>query len=100
VTSGALQLNAGGSRDAFITKFNAAGTARLYSTYLGWTGFDWANGIAVDGSGNAYVAGYTSSVSFANIGGVQSAFGGLYDGFVSKLNAAGNALGFSTLYGG
>lgn len=100
VTVGSLQSSAGGSRDVFITKLNAAGTARLYSTYLGWTGFDWANAIAVDGSGNAYVAGYTSSVSFANVGGVQSAFNGLYDGFVSKLNATGNALSFSTLYGG
>jgi hypothetical protein len=100
VTAGTLQTNAGGSRDVFVTKLNAAGTARLYSTYLGWTGFDWASAIAVDSSGNAYVAGYTSSVSFANVGGVQIGFKGLYDGFVSKLNATGNALSFSTLYGG
>lgn len=100
VTAGALQQNSGGGREAFIAKFNAAGTARLYSTYLGWTGFDWANGIAVDGSGNAYVAGYTSSIGFANIGGVQAGFNGLYDGFISKLTSSGNALSFSTLYGG
>lgn len=100
VTAGALQPNAGGGRDVFIAKFNASGTARLYSTYLGWTGFDWASGIAVDAAGNAYVTGYTSSVGFANIGGVQSGFRGLYDAFVSKLNPAGNALSFSTLYGG
>ena len=100
VTSGTLQVNAGGSRDVFVTKLNPAGTARLYSTYLGWTGFDWASGIAVDSSGNAYVVGYTSSVSFSNVGGVQAGFNGLYDGFVSKLNATGNALAFSTLYGG
>ncbi|MEO5926832.1 MAG: SBBP repeat-containing protein [Bryobacteraceae bacterium] len=100
VTAGTLQTNAGGSRDVFVTKLNSAGTARLYSTYLGWTGFDWASGIAVDSSGNAYVAGYTSSVSFANVGGVQTGFKGLYDGFVANLNATGNALSFSTLYGG
>lgn len=100
VTAGALQTNAGGSRDAFVTKLNNAGTARLYSTYLGWTGFDWATGIATDSNGNAYVAGYTSSVSFANVGGVQTGFKGLYDGFLSKLSPAGNALSFSTLYGG
>lgn len=100
VTSGTLQGNAGGSRDVFVTKLNPAGTARLYSTYLGWTGFDWASGIAVDSSGSAYVVGYTSSVSFSNVGGVQAGFNGLYDGFVSKLNAMGNALAFSTLYGG
>lgn len=100
ITSGALQTTAGGSRDAFIAKLNAAATARLYSTYLGWTGFDWATGIAVDAAGNAYVAGYTSSVSFARVGGVQTGFRGLYDGFLSKLSAAGNTLSFSTLYGG
>lgn len=100
VTSGALQTSFGGSRDVFVTKLNPAGNVRLYSTYLGWTGFDWATAIAVDGNGNAHVAGYTSSVSFANVGGVQTGFKGLYDGFVSKFNAAGNALSFSTLYGG
>jgi hypothetical protein len=100
VTAGTLQSNAGGSRDVFLTKLNPSGTVRLYSTYLGWTGFDWASGLAVDAAGNAYVAGYTSSVSFANVGGVQSGFRGLYDGFVSKFSPAGNALSFSTLYGG
>jgi hypothetical protein len=100
VTAGSLQPGPGGGRDVFVTKLNSGGTARLYSTYLGWTGFDWASGIAVDAAGNAYVAGYTSSVSFANIGGVQGGFRGLFDAFISKLNPAGNALTFSTLYGG
>lgn len=100
VTSGTLQTNAGGSRDVFICKLNPTGTVRLYSTYLGWTGFDWANGIAVDSAGSAYVTGYTSSVGFSNVGGLQSGFNGLYDAFVTKLNPAGNALSFSTLYGG
>ncbi len=100
VTAGTLQTNAGGSRDVFVTKLNSTGTARIYSTYLGWTGFDWGSGIAVDSSGNAYVGGYTSSVSFANVGGVQTGFKGLYDGFIFKLNPTGNALSFSTLYGG
>jgi hypothetical protein len=100
VTLGALQTTAGGSRDVFVTKLNAAGTMRLYSTYLGRSGFDWANAIAVDGAANAYVAGYTSSVGFATVSGVQSGFNGLYDAFLSKLNSTGNTLSFSTLYGG
>ncbi|MEO8099576.1 MAG: SBBP repeat-containing protein [Acidobacteriota bacterium] len=100
VTPGTFQASFAGSRDVFVTKLNAAGSARLYSTYLGWTGFDWANGIGVDAAGNAYIAGYTSSVSFANVGGVQSGFKGLYDAFLSKLNPTGNGLSFSTLYGG
>ena len=45
--------------DAFVTKINAAGSAVVYSTYLGGSGNDVGHGIAVDSSGNAYVTGYT-----------------------------------------
>jgi hypothetical protein len=100
VSTGSLQPGPGGGRDIFITKWNPATTARQYSTYLGWTGFDWASALAVDAGGSAYVAGYTSSVSFANVGGVQTSFRGIYDGFVAKLNPTGNGLPFSTLLGG
>ncbi len=71
-----------------------------YSTYLGGPSFDWATGIAIDHSGIAYVAGYTSSSEFPQVSAVQPAFNGLYDAFVSELNAAGNAVVFSTFYGG
>lgn len=100
VSAGALQTTHAGSRDAFITKLSAAGNVRLYSTYLGSTGFDWASGIAIDSSGNAYISGYTSSVGFTTVNPLQVGFNGLYDAFVSKLNSAGGALVFSTLYGG
>ena len=83
-----------------MTKLNAAGSAKLYSTYLGSSSFDWASGIAIDSGGNAYVAGYTSSAGFPVVGGVQAGFNGFYDAFVSKLNPLGNGLTFSTLYGG
>ena len=100
VTSGAFQTTFGGVQDAFIAKLTPTGSALVYSTYLGGISFDWANAIAVDSSGNAYIAGYTSSASFPTVAPVQASFRGLYDAFVSKLNAAGNALTFSTLYGG
>ena len=100
MTAGAFQTTFNGVQDAFVTKLNAAGSAKLYSTYLGSFSFDWASGIAVDSGGNAYVAGYTSSAGFPVVGGVQSGFKGFYDAFVSKLNALGNGLTFSTLYGG
>lgn len=100
VSAGAFQSSAAGSRDIFVTKLNATGVTRVYSTYIGWSGFDWASSIATDTFGNAFVAGHTSSVRFANVGGVQSEFRGIYDGFIFKLNAAGGALSFSTLYGG
>ena len=89
VTAGAFQTTFNGVQDAFVTKLNAAGSAKLYSTYLGSYSFDWASGIAIDSGGNAYVAGYTSSAGFPVVGGVQAGFNGFYDAFVSKLNPLG-----------
>jgi hypothetical protein len=89
--------------DIFVTKLNAAGTARVYSTYLGGTGFENARGIAVDGSGNAYVTGVTYSTDFPRVNAAQTVPGdnGFFgDAFVSKLNAAGSALVYSTYLGG
>jgi len=97
-----LQAGAGGGTyDAFVTKINAAGSARVYSTYLGGNGIDSANGIALDGSGNAYVTGYTSSTNFPTTNPVQAGFGGgPYDAFMVKINAAGSAPVYSTYFGG
>ncbi len=100
VTAGAFQIAFNGVQDGFVTKLNAAGSALLYSTYLGSSSFDWASGIAIDTGLNAYVAGYTSSAGFPVVGAVQGGFKGFYDAFVSKLNPLGNGLTFSTLYGG
>jgi len=100
ITAGAYQVAYNGVQDAFVAKINSAGSALVYSSYLGGAGLDWGSGIAVDASGNAYVAGYTSSPDFPTVSGVQAGFNGMYDAFVSKLNATGNALTFSTYYGG
>ena len=100
VTSGAVQTSFDGVQDAFVSKINASGNVLVYSTYLGGTSMDWASGIAVDTSGNASVAGYTSSFDFPTIGGVQSGFNGMYDAFVSTLSTSGAQLTFSTYYGG
>lgn len=69
--------------DAFVTKFNTVG-ARVYSTYLGGDNFERGNGIAVDGSGNAYVVGTTGSSGFPLVNPTQSSISG-YDAFVAKL---------------
>ena len=98
-TASAFQTTFAGSQDAFVTKINSAGTI-AYSTYLGTFGLEWANGLAIDTAGNAYIAGYTSASSFPRVTAVQNTFGGLYDAFVSKLNPAGNGLTFSTFLGG
>jgi hypothetical protein len=85
--------------DVFVTKINATGAAIVYSTYLGGSGSDTGTGIAVDGSGNAYVTGQTSSVNFPTANPLQgSAAGG--DAFVAKIAAAGSALVYSTYLGG
>ncbi len=100
VTSGALQAANNGGSDAFVAKIAAAGTSLAYSTYLGGTLFDQANGIAVDSSGDAYVAGYTASPNFVVNNAIQLALAGMYDAFVTELGPAGNTVMFSTYYGG
>jgi len=100
VTAGTVQTAYGGFQDAFVTKINPPGSAIVYSTYLGGTGFDWANGIALDTAGDVFIAGYTSSFDFPVTGGVQTGFGGMYDAFVTMLNTTGSVLVFSTYYGG
>jgi hypothetical protein len=96
---GPIQPLYGLGGDVFITKINAAGNALLYSTYLGNTGTDRGTGIAVDGSGNAYVTGQTNG-TFPTAAAFQSLNGGSIDAFVTKINAAGSALVYSTYLGG
>jgi len=88
--------------DVFITKFNSSGSSILYSTYVGGNGGDSGRSIAVDASGNMYVAGVTqSTLNFPTASALQAAYGGGYDdGFVLKLNPAGSALVYSTYFGG
>ena len=93
----------GGNNDAFVTKLNAAGSALVYSTYIGGGDNDGSNGIAVDASGNVYVAGFTFSSNFPTTPDAfqpasPSQCGG--HAFVSKMNAAGSALVYSTCLGG
>ncbi|HEC45091.1 MAG TPA: DUF5050 domain-containing protein, partial [Bacteroides sp.] len=92
----------GGASDAFVAKLNASGNQLLYSTYLGSSGNDAGSAIAIDGSGNAYIAGNTTSSNFPTTTGAfdQSYNGGNYDAIVVKLNTLGDQLIFSTYLGG
>jgi hypothetical protein len=90
----------GGSSDAFVVKVSPAGDALPYSTYLGGSGQDIANGITVDATGAAYITGYTSSINFPTAQAPQAAFAGARDAFVTKLSPGGDALVFSTYLGG
>lgn len=97
----ALAGQLAGGTDAFVARFSPEGAALEFSTYLGGRGDDFGEGVAVDASGNVYVAGITSSTDFPQRGGVQTRFnGGVYDAFVTKLNAAGDDLVYSTFLGG
>src|SRR5215204_6550628 len=87
--------------DAFVTKLNASGSALAYSTFLGGTFTDRGESIAVDGSGRAYVTGFTSSTDFPTTSGAfDRTFNGGGDAFVTKLNASGSELAYSTFLGG
>jgi len=103
-TLGAFQAalaNAGGVTDAFVTKLNTTGTALVYSTYLGGGNADLGNAIAMDGVGNAYVTGETSSANFPIAGSpFQAALSVAPDAFVTKVNGTGSALTYSTYLGG
>jgi hypothetical protein len=100
-TPGAFQATYGGGvGDAFVTKLNPLGSGLIYSTYLGGSGQDAGAGIALDSSGNAYVAGYTNSANFPTVNAVQGAIGGGLDAFVTVVNPTGLALVYSTYLGG
>ncbi|MFQ5427535.1 MAG: SBBP repeat-containing protein [Thermodesulfobacteriota bacterium] len=95
-----LQGTFGGADDAFVTKFSAAGTAHIYSTFLGGTGSDLGESIALDSSGAAYVTGSTNDANFPVVAPIQGAFGGVQDAFISRIDPAGSALTYSTYLGG
>ena len=99
-TSGAFDTTPNGDSDAFATKVNATGTDLTYSTYLGGTSFDQSEGIALDGTGAAYVSGQTGGAFPTTAGAFDTTFNGNSDAFVSKLNDAGSALDYSTYIGG
>jgi hypothetical protein len=96
----ALQSQLQGFTDVFVAKFNSAG-ALLFSTYMGGSGVDVGNAIALDSSGAIYVAGYTYSTDFpVTAGALQLTNAGACDAFLFKLSPAGDALLYATYLGG
>jgi hypothetical protein len=104
-TSGAFQRTYGGPSgthggDAYVTKLNAAGSALVYSTYLGGSGNDGAAAVALDSGGNATVVGFAGSTNFPLVNAIQSTNAGDLDMFVTTVNPTGSVLVFSTYLGG
>jgi len=96
--NGYQNANAGGF-DAFLAKFSDSGT-RLWATYYGGAGFENGAAVAVDGTGNVFVAGITTSEDgIATPGSHQSAFGGVADGMLVNFDGNGARL-WGTYYGG
>lgn len=109
VTAGAFQPFISAGPDAFVTKLSPDGSSLVYSTYLGGNSNDTAFAIAVDSSGNAYVAGETQSANFPNIASVLNVsqpmfcdptIAGGFDAFIVKVNPDGKSLAYSLYLGG
>ncbi len=99
-TVNAIQSSNGGNDDAVVAELNPTGSALIYSTYLGGSGYDYANGIAVDSTGAAFVTGTTNSPAFPVANAFQNTYGGNGDVFVAKIAPAGGSLAYSTFLGG
>ena len=99
--TGGVQPVKGGVTDAFVLKLSPDGRSLVYATYLGGNGDDFANAVAVDSSGSAYVGGLTGSGGFPTTpGAFQQTKDDVVDAFVAKLNPAGTGLVYSTHIGG
>jgi len=98
----AYQTTNAGDHDAFVTKLSSSGSSLAYSTYLGGSGWEvvYRTGIAVDGSGSAYVTSDTDSTDFPTKNAYQGTYAGGYDSFVTKLSSSGSSLAYSTYLGG
>jgi len=93
------QQDSGGEYDGFVAKIDASGTL-VWSTYIGGSSNDNLEAIALDASGNVYVAGWTFSTNFPIVGSAQGALAGASDAFVSKFSPAGDRLIYSSVLGG
>jgi hypothetical protein len=99
-TTNPLQSSLRGSNDVFVTKINPAGTAKIYSTFLGSTGVDEGRGITVNSVGEVYVTGSAGFSDFPMKNAIQPTWGGSGDAFLTKLDSTGANLVYSTYLGG
>ena len=103
VTGSSFQSSNAGGYDVTLTKFNSTLSGVIFSTYIGGSDSDFAEGLAVDADGNCYVAGSTASTTFPGVDGnsIQSSNGGgSGDVFAFVMNPSGTAMVMSTFLGG
>ncbi|MGH2675840.1 MAG: SBBP repeat-containing protein, partial [Actinomycetota bacterium] len=95
-------LSHNGMADAFVAKVAPSGASLAYAGYIGGSATDEGLGVAVDGSGSAYVAGRTDSteVSFPETGGPDLTYNGMEDAFVAKVAPSGASLSYAGYIGG
>jgi hypothetical protein len=93
-------IYAQGGADAFVSEFNTAGSALVYSTYFGGPSGDTGWGIALDGAGDAYIVGDTGSTNLSTQNAFQGTSGGSDDAFIAKFNPTGSSLIYSSYLGG
>jgi len=100
-TQAAYDATANGMNDVFVTKLNASGSGLVYSTFIGGNSYEEGTAIAIDSSGNAYLTGRTASTNYPTTSGAfDTTLDAVPDVFVTKLNASGSALIYSTFIGG
>jgi len=100
-TPGAYDTSFGGVSDAYVAKLDAAGAAFVYSTVVGAGGYEEALDVALDGSGNAVIVGFTKSNDFPTTpGAFDTTRSGLADIVVAKVDPSGSSLLYSTFLGG
>ncbi len=101
VTGAAYDIIHNGGADAFVLQLNSAGTALIYSSYLGGAGDDEGRGMVLNNAGNVYLVGSTESPDFpTTTGAYDRIHNGGDDVFTTKMNLAGSTLIFSTFVGG
>jgi uncharacterized repeat protein (TIGR01451 family) len=106
-TASPLQAASGGFADAYVTKINSAGTALVWSTYLGGALNDKGGGIALDAAGRLWLAGETNSENFPTVNSLQALNKGVKDpyysapdAFIARLDLDGAGVKFATYLGG
>jgi hypothetical protein len=99
-TVGAYDPTSNFGYDVFVAKLASSGSALTYGTYLGGTGNEWANGIALDAAGNMYITGLTTSNLFPAVSAFDATFNNVFDAFVTKIASSGTSLAYSTFLGG